>query len=138
MIGNIITGVAVLLFFAAWAALCTAKYRKWQRRRRNCTLELPVRVVDVLERKTARGSMVYKPIFEPVDPADSTVIDSAYYSNLVSFEVGEAVNLLVNPDNTKEFLYKDDSLNKGRIVDIVCCCLPIICVIGYILVIAYR
>ena len=78
--------------------------------------------------------MVYKPVFMPVNGADRSEIDSAFYSKFVSFEVGETVELLVNPDNTKEFLYKDDSLNKGRMVDMYCCCLPILIIIAYVLI----
>ena len=122
-----------LMFFAMWMALCFFKYRKWHRRRKNCTKELQVKVVDVKEKKAARGGMLYKPVFEPVGSPEYPVIDSAFYSNMVSFEIGDKVELLINPDNAKEFLYKDNSLNKGILADILCCCLPMICVIGYLL-----
>ncbi len=134
MLTIIIKTVAILLFMTAWAVLCVMKYNKWRRRRKKCTKEMTVKVIEVLERKTARGGMVYKPVFQTVDTADQIVIDSAFYSALVFFEVGESLALLVNPENVKEFLYKDDSLNKGRTVDMISCFLPFICVIGYILV----
>ncbi len=134
MLTIIIKTAAILLFVTAWAILCIMKYNKWRRRRKSCTKEMTVKVIEVLERKTARGRMVYKPVFQTVDTADQIVIDSAFYSALVSFEVGESLVLLVNPENVKEFLYKDDSLNKGRTVDMISCFLPFICVIGYILV----
>ena len=121
------------LFASAWLALCIAKYNKWSKKRKNCTQQLSVKVVEILERKTARGGMVYKPIFMPADAAEHSVIDSAFYSSLVSFEIGETVELLVNPNNEKDFLYKDNQYNKGMIVDILCCCLPVIFVIGIIL-----
>lgn len=134
MLTNIIKTVAVLLFFTAWAILCIMKYNKWRRRRKNCTKELLVKVIEVKQKKTARGGMVYKPIFKTVDDAEQSVIDSAFYSALVTFDIGETLMLLVNPENEKEFLYKEDSLNKGRIVDVVSCFLPFICVIGYIII----
>ncbi len=113
--------------------MCFFKYRKWHRRRKNCTKEIQVKVVDVKEKKAARGGMFYKPVFEPVGSPEYPVIDSAFYSNMVSFEIGDKVELLINPDNAKEFLYKENSLNKGILADILCCCLPMICVIGYLL-----
>lgn len=134
MVATIIKVGCIVLFASAWLALCIAKYSKWSRKRKHCTKELKVKVVKVLERRTARSGMVYKPVFAPVNSDDGSVIDSAFYSKFVSFEVGEEVELLVNPDNIKEFLYKDDSLNKGKTVDILCCCLPIVIVIGFALV----
>ncbi len=134
----IFKSVCILIFAAAWLALCVAKYNKWHRRRKNCTKELQVKVVEVLERRTARSGMVYKPVFKPVNDEDRSVIDSAFYSKFVSFEVGETVELLVNPDNVKEFLYKDDSLNKGRTADILCCFIPVILVAAYVLTRSFR
>ena len=134
MFANIFKTICIVLFASVWLALCIAKYNKWNKKRKNCTKELSVKVVDVLERRTARSGMVYKPVFMPVNGADRSEIDSAFYSKFVSFEVGETVELLVNPDNTKEFLYKDDSLNKGRMVDMYCCCLPILIIIAYVLI----
>ncbi len=134
MFAVILKTVCILLFASAWLALCIAKYNKWHKRKKNCTMELSVEVIRVLQRKTARSGMVYKPVFKPLNGENLTEIDSAYYSKFVSFEIGETVELLVNPDNIKEFLYKDDSLNKGKIVDILCCCIPILPMIGFILV----
>jgi len=134
MVAKIIKVGCIVLFASAWLALCLAKYGKWSKRKKYCSKELTVKVVDVLERRTARSGMVYKPVFSPLNADDGSVIDSAFYSKFVSFEVGEEVELLVNPDNIKEFLYKDDSLNKGKTVDILCCCLPVLIVIGFILV----
>ena len=121
------------LYILAWLALCIAKYNKWRKRIKNCTREVSVKVVDVLEKRTARGGMVYKPIFESIDDTLQLVIDSALYSSLVTFEIGDTLELLVNPENTNEFLYKDDSLNKGKKADILCCLMPIVIIIGIVL-----
>ena len=130
---HILKLVCWLLFILAWLALCIAKYNKWRKRIKNCTREVPVKVVDVLEKRTARGGMVYKPIFESIDDTLQLVIDSALYSSLVTFEIGDTLELLVNPENTNEFLYKDDSLNKGKKADILCCLMPIVIIIGIVL-----
>lgn len=122
-----------LLYFAVWLTICMAKYKKWSERKKNCTQELSVRVVDILEKKTSRGGMIYKPVFMPADPANLLVIDSAYYSNLVSFEIGDTVELLINPENPSQFLYKDDSLNKGKTADIIGCCLPVFFFVIYLI-----
>ena len=82
---------------------------------------MTVKVTQILEKKTARSGIIYKPVFESVDPMDQAVIDSAYYTRMVTFNVGETVELLVNPDNVKEFLYKNDALNKGKIADLMAC-----------------
>lgn len=127
MLTNILKICAIALYFAGWLAFCIFKLNKWHRRKKNCTEELSVEVVDVLERKPMRGSsMLYKPVFKPVNSTDSTLIDSAYYSNLIKFDRGDKVELLVNPNNRNEFLYKDDSLNRGKIVDIISCFFPAI------------
>ena len=127
-IGYIVIIMAILFFIIGWATLCLLKYRKWSQKANNCTKELKVAVIDILERKTARGGMIYKPIFQSLDY--SIIIDSAYYSSLVSFQQGEQVYLLINPNNPKEFLYKDNAYNKGKIADIVCCLLPLIFILG--------
>ncbi|MBO4457354.1 MAG: hypothetical protein J5802_06530 [Butyrivibrio sp.] len=133
MLGHAIVLVFGVCVALVWFAICKAKYDKWSRRKRECTQELTVKVVNVLERKTARGGMIYKPIFMPLDPAYGFAIDSAYYSNLVRFNVGDTVELLVNPNNMKDFIYKDDSLNKGKGVDMIACFLPLIVILLYVL-----
>lgn len=35
--------------------------------------------------------------------------------------VGVKLQLLVNPDNMKEFVYKDNQYNRGLVADILCC-----------------
>ncbi|MCR5251870.1 MAG: hypothetical protein K6E50_14820 [Lachnospiraceae bacterium] len=134
MLSNIIVITFWVLFFLAWLALCLVKYGKWARRRKNCTAEITARVVEIKERKAMRGGMLYKPVFEPLGTTDCLLIDSAFYTNLVRFEVGQTVELLVNPADPKEFLYKDNSLNKGIVADVICCCLPLLCILGYVLV----
>ena len=118
----------------AWIALCLSKYKKWNNRKMVCTQEISVRVVDVLEKRTLKGHLLYKPIFKPVDSMDNWVIDSAYYSNLVSFQVGQTLELLVNPSNVREFIYKDDRYNKGRTADFIGCAIPLIAIIAFILI----
>ena len=134
MLSTILLICGGVLYAIAWAALCLSKYHKWNRRKKNCTREISAEVIKVLERKPMRGSsMLYKPVFRPMDTPDNTVIDSAYYSNLVSFNVGERVELLVNPENYQEFLYKDDSLNKGKTADIIACIIPAVLIVVFIL-----
>ena len=77
MLTNIIKTAAVLLFFTAWAILCIMKYNKWRRRRKNCTKELLVKVIEVKQKKTARGGMVYKPIFKTVDDEEQLLPEGA-------------------------------------------------------------
>lgn len=121
MLGLIIKIVFCAIMFACATALIIVKYGKWQRRKRNCTREMTVKVTQILEKKTARSGIIYKPVFESVDPMDQAVIDSAFYTRMVTFNVGETVELLINPDNVKEFLYKNDALNKGKIADLMAC-----------------
>ena len=84
----------------------------------------------MLEKKTHRGAMLYKPVFKPIDYPELPVIDTAYFSNLISFEVGESLQLMVNPNNIKEFIYKDKKSNKGLTADMLCC-------VGYLLIIIF-
>ena len=102
MLGLIIKIVFCAIMFACATALIIVKYGKWQRRKRNCTREMTVKVTQILEKKTARSGIIYKPVFESVDPMDQAVIDSAFYTRMVTFNVGEMVEPLVNPDNVKE------------------------------------
>lgn len=122
---------------SAWAILCIYKYRKWDHKRKNCTKQLFVEVKEILEKKTARGGMVYKPIFITTD-GENNIIDTAFYSSLVSFEIGQQLTLLINPQNPKDFLYENDSYNKGIIVDVLCCCLPFVFILGIFLTFAFS
>ena len=134
MLSTILLICGGVLYAIAWAALCLSKYHKWNRRKKNCTREISAEVIKVLERKPMRGSsMLYKPVLRPMDAPEGTVIDSAYYSNLISFKVGDIVTLFVNPNNIQEFLYKDDSLNKGKTADIICCIIPAAIIVIWIL-----
>ena len=49
MFANIFKTICIVLFASVWLALCIAKYNKWNKKRKNCTKELSVKVVDVLE-----------------------------------------------------------------------------------------
>ena len=123
------------LFAVIWFVIGKTKYDKWAYRYRNCTQELPVRVVEVLERRPMRGSsMLYKPIFQPEEGDDRTLIDTAYYSNLLSFQVGERVVLLVNPANIKEFRFKEEQYNKGMKADLVACVIPPLVFLALVLI----
>lgn len=128
----IIFGFGIIILFS-WCGLCIFKYKKWSNKRKKCRKRLSVQVIDILAKKTKRGSMVYKPIFAEIDGNCNYIIDSAFYSSLVSFEVGQCIVLLVNPENPKEFLYEDNTYNKGIITDILCCCLPFIFLLGILL-----
>ena len=123
-IGRFIVIFFVVTVLIGWLILCRAKFKKWHDRKIKCIKRINVVVSDVLERKTARGAMLYKPIFQV--EAEEYIIDSAFYSNLVKFQVGEKLELLVNPENYKQFLYADDRYNKGLIADVICCFIPLI------------
>lgn len=88
--------VCWLLFILAWLALCIAKYNKWRKRIKNCTREVSVKVVDVLEKRTARGGMVYKPIFESIDDTLELLVNPdghcMYYPNTRVINWGEQTN----------------------------------------------
>ncbi len=121
MLGYIIVGGFFAMVITGWIIFCIFKYKKWKRRFINCTRELTVCVVEVLEKKTHKGAILYKPIFKSTDYSDIPVIDTAYYSNLISFKAGEILQLMVNPNNIKEFIYKDKRYNKGLVADMLCC-----------------
>ncbi len=135
MFNYVITLGFGVIFLTAWCALCISKYKKWSSKRKKCKKQLSVQVIEILEKKTARGGMVYKPIFAETNENTNYIIDSAFYSSLVSFEIGQHIILLVNPENPKDFLYKDNVYNKGIIVDVLCCCLPCIFLLGILLAI---
>lgn len=123
-----------LLLLSGWIIFCILKYRKWNHRFKNCTKKITVHVSDVLEKKTRRGGMVYKPIFTGIEDGREFVISSAFYSNLVSFGVGENVELFVNPEDYQNFIYAEKSYNKGLNADIFACIfIPIIFLAGIIL-----
>lgn len=139
MVINIIGyGIPVLiglLLLSGWIIFCILKYRKWHHRFKNCTKRITVDVSDVLEKKTRRGSMVYKPIFTGIEDGREVVISSAFYSNLVSFGVGENLELLINPGNYQEFIYAEKSYNKGINADIFACVfIPVIFLVGILLI----
>lgn len=130
MLHYVIPILFAIVLLTAWGALCFSKYKKWNHRRKNCNKELQVYVKQILERKTKRGDIVYKPIFAWNEAGREYTIDSAFYSGLVSFEVGEAVMLLVNPENYMEFLYADDTYNKGILADVLGCLMPLLLILG--------
>ena len=76
----IILGFGMIILFS-WCGLCILKYKKWSTKRKKCKKRLSVRVIDVLAKKTKRGSMVYKPIFAETDGKCNYIIDSAFYSS---------------------------------------------------------
>lgn len=120
-----------LLYLFGWLLLCIFKYRKWNIRKKRCTKTVHAKVVSVLEKKPMRGSdMLYKPVFQVTLDDQLVTIRSAYFSNLIHFETGEQVELLVNPENYQQFLYKTEALNRGKAADIICCILPLFFAIG--------
>lgn len=132
-VDDIILFGAVFIVGFGWCMSTIIRYRYWSSKRKNCIKELPVQVIEIWERRTSRGAILHKPIFAGTDENASCIIDSAVFSNLVSFEVGQRVVLLVNPENPKQFLYKDNKYNKGIIVDFLGCFLPLIFLLGIIL-----
>ena len=124
----------ILIVVVFWTALCYSKYKKWHIRMKKCTRLVHGLVIEVKERKPIRGSgMLYKPIFMVRDENGETKIESAYYPNPISLSVNSKVDLLVDPNDYNTFIYADRSLNKGLPADIICCCLPIVFLVGILL-----
>ena len=120
----------IVMFFGsillAWFLLCLFKYKKWHDRKLNCTKKLVAHVVEIREKKTARSGIITKPIFQVCDGGKVYHIESAYYSNLIVFHMGQNVELWVNPKDYSQFLYADDQYNRGKVADILCCLIPLI------------
>ena len=91
-------------------------------------------VVEIRERKTARSGIITKPVFQVCDSGKVCHIESAYYSKLVVFHVGQSVEILVNPEDYSQFLYADNQYNRGKVADILCCLLPLVFLIIIIVV----
>ena len=136
--GEFINILIIVMFFGsillAWFLLCLFKYKKWHDRKLNCTKKLVAHVVEIRGRKTARSGIITKPIFQVCDGGKVYHIESAYYSNLVVFHMGQNVEILVNPEDYSQFLYADDQYNRGKVADILCCLIPLIFLIVIIVV----
>ena len=117
----------IVIVTVYWAIFSSLKYKKWKERQEKCTKRITVYVSDVLERKTRRGSMVYKPIFKWEEDGREYTIDSAYYSNVIRFEKNEEVVLLVNPEEYRQYMYGDPFYtNKLKIMDGIACAFPLV------------
>lgn len=118
--------------------LVTKKYTKWNKRKVNCTCKVKAQVVEVLERKTSKGKILYKPIYIFWLNDKQGKITSAFYTNLIQFHVGEFVELLINPNDYQQFLYENNSYNKGKFADIICCIMPVVFVIMITMMFVYQ
>ena len=109
------------LFFL-WIIVVFLKYRKWSRRKKRCVMPITVTVTEVLERKPQRGiGLLYKPVFAGTVNENPIIIDTAKYTNFIHFSKGEDVELLIDPDNPKEFIYAEKKYNVGKDVDTLLC-----------------
>ena len=111
--------------FIVWMPVCISKYRKWRHRKQHCNRKVTARIVEIREKKAARGGMMYKPVFHVSLDNETHIIDSAYYTAISSMETGQPVELLVNPDDCQEFLYADERYNYGKVTDIIFCLIPV-------------
>lgn len=119
-----------IILIIIWISITASKYLKWNHRKKNCTLQVNATVTDILERKPMRGSgMLYKPIFKVTLNNESIIINSAKYSNLIQLHNGELVELLLNPNNTSEFLYVNNKYNVGKTADIIGCVILLLLII---------
>ena len=124
--------VWVAVFIGIMIYLIVTRKAKWSYRQKNYTKCVKATVVDVLVHRGRRGSIGYKPIFKVVEPWGEIIIDTAYYTKH-EFQVGSVVELLVNPNNYKEFMYKNDKYNAGKRGDILLCIMPLVPIV-YILI----
>lgn len=120
-----------IILFIIWILITISKLLKWNHRKNNCTLKVNAIVTNILERKPVRGTgMIYKPIFKVISNNENIIINSAKYSNLIQLHNGESVELLLNPNNTNEFLYVNNKYNVGKTADIMGCAIWFIVIIG--------
>lgn len=108
-----------------WFPICISKYRKWNHRKEHCNRKVSAQIVDIKKKKAARGGMLYKPIFAVAKDDKIHTISTAYYTGISSMEIGQTIELLVNPDDYQEFLYAEEKYNYGKATDIMFCLLPI-------------
>lgn len=114
----------ITVLMVVWIPLCISKYRKWHHRKEHCNRKITVQIVEIEKKKAARGGMMYKPIFAVAKDDKIHTIRTAYYTGISTMEIGQTIELLVNPDDYQEFLYVEEKYNYGKITDIMFCLIP--------------
>lgn len=116
-----------IIIFIYWLFFCNLKRKKWMRRKEKCTLRICAQVKELLTRKPQRGSgLLYKPIFKICLKGSEYIINSATYSQLLKFEIGNEIWININLDDPQEFSYESPYKDILIRLDIGACLLPLI------------
>lgn len=126
--------IIFLLLFGAWFTISYLKLKKWTGRKQRCTLRIHVQVIEILTKKPGKGSsLLCKPIFKICSIKNAPTINSALYTSLFTFNIGQELWLRVNPENIQDFMYESPYNDIIIFLDALgCVLLFIVLVIGFI------
>lgn len=129
MLNYILELMIYIPWFILGLMLCYFKTRKWIKRRKNCTEKVQVKVIEILSKRGGRGGVIHKPIFKVCSLRKEIIIDSALYTNLYSFDVGQVLWIYVNPNDLQDFMFESPYIVIIMLADGVACLLPFIAIL---------
>lgn len=89
-----------------WLPIIYIKRKRWKARNERCTVRTCVEVIEIRSKRPPRGSgLIYKPIFRVCSIKNNILIDSADYTAIYRFEIGQILWIYVNPENIQDFRY---------------------------------
>lgn len=122
--------VFFIILIVPWLILSGFKIKKWRDREKRCTLKVCVQVTDILVKRPRRGSdLVYKPVFTIY--FTNTTIDSALYTNLYHFTIGQKLWIRINPNDIQDFIYESPYKEIEMGADVLCCVIPLVVLVIY-------
>lgn len=129
--------IFIILFgclIVCWLLFCYLKIKKWTGRKKRCTLRIRVQVIEILNKRPKRGSdLLHKPIFKVCLIKREIIINSALYTNIFKFELGQELWLRVNPQNMQDFMYESPYNEIIMLADGIGCVLPFLAMLIYFL-----
>lgn len=111
-----------------WSFVCYRKIKKWRDYKKRCTLRVLAEVTDILwksprELHVRAVDPINKPVFKVCYMGQEIIIDSAPYTNLITFKPEQEFWLYVNPENFQDFMYGEPHGTVIRRLDIGMCVL---------------
>lgn len=114
--------------FAIYGVIfCFIKYKYRKKKITACTFKVRAEVVEILTRKPwSSADLLYKPILKINYMEQEIIINTALYGGLFHFEIGQQIDIHINPQDPQEFMYGAPYSDIEKTLGIASCALPFI------------
>ncbi len=92
-----------LVFFGVGVGILIAAFRSHQHRTKCCTVSVQATCIELIRKRSSKGGVLYNPVWEYYFGGQTYTQNDPVSSNVGVPQVGEQVEIMVNPENPTDY-----------------------------------